>query len=123
LPLLRLDDSDRHEDDELDADRRRPPSPCPGAPSDDRKLLPDEPDDDDAPDDRLPEPPPVLPSRSLLRNTGSGKKHLLLAAASSSSGPRPYDATGATRGAMSRNAVGRCGGRRRDGDTDAERAA
>jgi hypothetical protein len=116
LPLL-LDDRDRQDDDELDADRRRPVGH--GAPSD-LKLLPDD-ELDDAPG-RRPEPLPLLPSRSLLRNTGSGK-HLLAAAVSSSSGPGPYDDAGATRGAMSRKAVGRCGARRRDGDTDAERAA
>ena len=120
MPLL-LDDRDRQDDDELDADRRRPVGH--GAPSD-LKLLPDD-ELDDAPG-RRPEPLPLLPSRSFLRNTGSGK-HLLVAAAaaaasSSSAPPGPYD-VGATRGAMSRKAVGRCGARRRDGDTDAERAA
>jgi hypothetical protein len=107
--LLLPDDSDRQDDEELDADRRRPPGA--GTPSD-PKLLPDE-----LPD-RRPDPPPPSLLLHFLRNTGRGK-HLY--AASSSTCPARYAA--AARGATSMKAVGRyCCGRRRDGDTDAERA-
>lgn len=114
LPLL-LDDRDRHDDEDVDADRRSPPGAVPS----DLKLVAVA-DAVPIPDDVLREP--FLPSR--LRNTGSGK-HLpagATAASSSSASAAPARYVGATRGLTSRKAVGRCGARRRDGDTDAERA-
>jgi hypothetical protein len=111
--LLLPDDSDRHDDEELDADRRRPPGA--GTPSDPKLLL------DDLPDRR---PDPLPPSLLLpfLQNTGSGK-HLYAAAFSSSSMCPAARYAAPARGATSMKAVGRyCCGRRRDGDTDAERA-
>jgi hypothetical protein len=114
--LLLPDDRDRHDDDELDADRLRPTG---GSAPSDLKLLPDELDVAD----RRPEPPPPPFLPSLLQNTGNAEESTYTPPVSSSSSkcPAARYLTTAGRG-VSRKAVGRWCGWRRDGDTDDERA-